>query len=66
LGFSNIAAVATDQWAIQQVGDYNGDGRDDILWRNLVDNVIFVWNLDGTNIQSAGGLSGIGTEWGVI
>ena len=28
-----FAQVATD-WFVEQVGDFNGDGRDDILWRH--------------------------------
>jgi hypothetical protein len=26
--------VVSPDWHVQSVGDYNGDGRDDILWRN--------------------------------
>jgi hypothetical protein len=34
-GFSStdLGVVATN-WTIEQVGDFNGDGKDDILWRN--------------------------------
>jgi len=66
LSFANIAAVNPVEWAIQGIGDYNGDGRDDILWRNLTDNVVYVWTLNGATIESAGGLSGVGAEWGII
>ncbi|WP_395644569.1 FG-GAP-like repeat-containing protein [Terricaulis sp.] len=62
---TDIAAVDPAQWTIENIGDYNGDGRDDILWRNS-DGVVYVWLLAGAAIIGAGGLSGIGPEWGVI
>jgi len=31
---SNALAQMASSWAIVGTGDYNGDGRDDILWRN--------------------------------
>ena len=30
-------------WVVAAVGDYNGDGRDDILWRNLATGVNAIW-----------------------
>ena len=66
LAITNIAAVSIAEWSIQGIGDYNGDGRDDILWRNLSNNIIYVWTLNGATIEGAGGLSGVGTEWGII
>jgi hypothetical protein len=66
LSFTTIAAVNPLEWAIQGVGDYDGDGRDDILWRNALDNTVYVWTLNGATIESAGGLSGVGAEWGII
>ena len=29
-------------------GDYNGDTRADILWRNIVQGDVWVWLMDGT------------------
>ena len=32
---ANAAAVVPTAWQIAGTGDFNGDGRDDILWRNI-------------------------------
>jgi hypothetical protein len=29
-----VAVNVPTDWKIAQIGDFNGDGRDDILWRN--------------------------------
>src|SRR3954468_15672000 len=34
-------------WEIQGVGDFDGDGKSDILWRRLTDNDVTVWLMDG-------------------
>ncbi len=39
---ANAAAVVPVAWQIAGTGDFNGDGRDDILWRN-VDGQISNW-----------------------
>ena len=47
------------------VGDYNGDGRDDILWQH--DNgLVYVWLMNGAAISASGALSGIGADWSII
>ena len=32
--WANIAARVPLSWSVEAVGDYNGDGKDDILWRS--------------------------------
>jgi hypothetical protein len=31
---SNMSQLVSTDWHIASTGDFNGDGRDDILWRN--------------------------------
>ncbi|HKH28490.1 MAG TPA: hypothetical protein VKA61_09170, partial [Sphingomicrobium sp.] len=31
---ANSFTVLPNSWQVVETGDYNGDGRDDILWRN--------------------------------
>jgi hypothetical protein len=34
-------------WRIEGAGDYTGDGRTDILWRNYSDNQNLIWQMNG-------------------
>ena len=47
------------------IGDFNGDGTSDILWRNTVtgDNVVFLMNQN--SVASTVDLGGVGTAWSV-
>lgn len=61
--FANANLALTNTWQIVGVGDYNGDGRDDVLWRNNDGTVTdwlgqanggFIGNLTNANLpQSA-------------
>jgi hypothetical protein len=44
-------------WHLQQIGDLDGDGKDDILFRNDA-GYFYSWNMDGTTIASEGVLQG--------
>jgi surface antigen len=39
-------------WSIKGTGDFNGDGKIDILWRNSNNGEIAVWFMDGLNRSS--------------
>lgn len=53
LGSNLLPAPVDTAWRIQRVGDFNNDGRDDILWRHT-NGSIAIWLLDG--IQYLGDL----------
>jgi hypothetical protein len=46
-----IPASPPLEWVIQGVGDFNGDGRADILWREG-DGALAIWLMDGVEIRS--------------
>jgi hypothetical protein len=60
-GASRMAATLTTpnsfpllNWQIVGTGDFNGDGKPDILWRDTASTgLLAVWHMDGTTLTSA-------------
>ncbi|MGV0028829.1 DUF4347 domain-containing protein [Phormidesmis priestleyi] len=50
-------------WAIAATGDFNGDGKRDIFWRNKADNSTLLWLMDGVNVLRSRVLSPVGLDW---
>ena len=41
-------SVPDTNYRISAAGDYDGDTKADILWRNVVNGEVWVWLMDGT------------------
>ena len=41
-------------WVIAGVGDFNDDGKADILWQNTISGEVYLWLMNGTTIASQG------------
>jgi hypothetical protein len=64
------AYTATTGWQVQGIGDFNGDGKSDILFRDTVSGETSVWFMNGavvtsnanTNVQATAGwhVNGVG------
>ena len=61
------------QWDIAGVGDFNGDGKSDILWQNGSTGQRSVWLMNGTvrnsiaNLPTVSGFSGdVGLAWEIL
>jgi hypothetical protein len=52
------AGTASSDSVIQDVGDYNGDGKTDILWRQTSNGAVSVWVMNGATVAST---SSVGT-----
>jgi hypothetical protein len=46
---NQIASSPDSHWHIQGIGDFNGEGHSDILWRNDQSGALAVWTMDGTD-----------------
>jgi hypothetical protein len=66
------SAVTDTQWKIVEVADFNGDGKNDVLWHNQATGALYVWFLGGTKgvvFQTGGSLTPSGvsdTNWKVV
>ena len=58
-----VGSVTTD-WTIVGTGDFNGDGKADILWRHT-SGAVAIWLMNGSAILSTAGIGNPGTDWSV-
>ena len=49
--------------AVVAPGDFNGDCRSDILWRNSTTGEVYTWFMNGTTIASQGSPGGVSSNW---
>jgi hypothetical protein len=50
---------------VQTVGDFNGDGKTDILWRQNGTGNTVIWLLNGGTLLSSVGGWTVTTDWGI-
>jgi hypothetical protein len=50
-----IRTVADQSWKVAGIGDFDGDGKDDILWRNTVTGENYLYPMDGLSIKATEG-----------
>jgi len=53
IGSAYFNTVADTNWHIAGTGDFNGDGKVDILWRSYADGRNAVWYMDGMSITGS-------------
>jgi phospholipase/lecithinase/hemolysin len=51
-------------WTIAGIGDFDGNGSEDILWRDASGNV-GIWLMNGTTIMSTSVLGNVSTTWSI-
>ena len=50
-GISDLPALPNPAYAIVGTGDFNGDGKPDILWRNTTTGANAVWYMNGVTLS---------------
>src|SRR5260370_42628332 len=53
----NISVPVTLDWQIAGVGDINGDGTADIIWRNFTSGDVYGWLMNGLAVAGQGFIS---------
>jgi hypothetical protein len=57
-----------EDWQVQGVGDFNGDGKTDILWRNQGPGTdignLYIWMMDGPNVVGGTGYTAAQADLG--
>lgn len=53
----------TSDWSVAGVGDFDGNGTSDILWRNSTTGQVYLWFMSGTTFTSSGSVSYVSTDW---
>jgi hypothetical protein len=51
-------------WTIVETGDFDGDGKSDILWQDTSGNVA-MWFMNGAQVRQSAGVGNVPTVWSV-
>ena len=57
--------TVTSNFVVQGVGDFNGDGKIDILWRDTNTGALSIWFTNGTAVTSGALVSTLPSKWSV-
>ncbi|RAI54071.1 FG-GAP-like repeat-containing protein [Roseicella frigidaeris] len=60
-----VVGTVDASWAVVGMGDFDGDGRADILWQNA-DSAVSIWRMDGTQYLGGGTIATPGVGWSVV
>ena len=62
---SNGLGTVTSNFVVQGVGDFNGDGKIDILWRDTNSGALSIWFTNGTQVRSGAVVGALPSTWNV-
>jgi hypothetical protein len=50
-------------WQVVEIGDFNGDGKSDIMWQQSGSGALAEWQMNGMQIVSSVGVASQGSNW---
>jgi hypothetical protein len=50
--WATIAPAPDASWSLAQIGDFDGNGKSDLLWRQDTTGTLVEWLMDGAQIAS--------------
>jgi FG-GAP repeat protein len=53
--YASLESARSSDWKVAGVGDFDGDGKADILWRNSVTGENYLYPMDGATIKPTEG-----------
>jgi FG-GAP-like repeat/FG-GAP repeat len=66
-GAANVGPSVGAQWQIMAVGDFNGDGKADLVWENVTTGQASIWLMNGTTLSGSAGVGpAVGAQWRVV
>jgi PKD repeat protein len=68
IGGSGVTSRVSDTaWSVVGIGDFNSDGKSDILWRNDTTGATSIWMMDGAVVGAGSGtLANIPAPWQIV
>jgi hypothetical protein len=62
-----LPAIADTNWEIRGVGDFDGDGKADVMLRNKATGQDIVWLMNGLSVANSAFLPAIAdTNWEIV
>ena len=52
--YGDVGWKTGKDWQVKATGDFNNDGKSDIVFQNVKDGACYIWEMDGLNFRSGG------------